>query len=195
MKRIAAVVAGSVLALVTGVQALGVSDVIEWNSGYFVPSAGETYNSPYYRWYNEDWGWQHSVIGGTFTTASLSISAFDVDAGAATSAEWDEIWVKDDGSWVSLGYLAGANNIYSYTTFNLGAGLFDDIANGLEVWIDIDKYSTSRRWAVTLAKSVLSLDGGFIPDPNPNPQVPEPMSLAMIAVGLVAVAGYRRRRA
>ena len=40
----------------------------------FLPTR-QKYDTPYYRWYNEDWSWQHSAIASGFTTATLRISA------------------------------------------------------------------------------------------------------------------------
>ncbi len=168
-----------------------ITDIAQSPTGYFVPDSASTYDSPYYRWYGEDWGWQHNAYTG-FTTATLSISAFDVDNENPSYAygEHDLIEVFDSGSWISLGELNGASDIYSYTTFNLGNSLFDDIATGLQVRLIID--SANVGWAVTLAKSVLSLDDGTIPDPNPNP-TPEPSTLALAALGLAGAFCLRRK--
>ena len=177
-------------------QAVPVTDTIQAPTGFFVPLPSQTYDPGYYRWANEDWGWNHNAMAAGFTTATLSISAFDVDAGGGANPQFDEIFVWDNGVQTSLGYLSGGNNIYSYTTFNLGANLFDDIAAGLQVFMDIDKFNSG--WAVTLAKSVISVDGAPIPNPNPGggAGVPEPASLAiwsLIGLGFVGV-GWRRRR-
>jgi hypothetical protein len=168
-------------------------DVVEYNTEFFTPP-GVTTGSPYYRWFNEDWGWKHTAIGGTFTTANLSISAYDVDYSVGPEGEHDIIYVKESGSWVKVGELAGSNNIWSYTTFSLGSQFFDEIAAGLEVRIDIDSTHTYNDWAVALAKSVLSLDGGQLPDPNPGSKVPEPGTLLLLGFGLIGIAGYGRKK-
>lgn len=147
-------------------------------------------SSPYYRWYNEDWGWTHGVIGGTITSATLNISAWDVDANAATDPEVDKIYAWDNGVKTYIGDLAGANGIWSYTTFTLGSNFYDDIAAGLQVWIDIDTTHTTQFWAVALAKSALSVDGGIIPNPNPTP---EPTSMLLIVSGLAGLAIFRKK--
>lgn len=167
-------------------------DVVEAPTGFFAPDNTQLFNAPYYRWYNEDWSWQHSAIGGAFTTASLNISAWDVDA---SSGEVDNIYALDNATWTLLGSLAGLDNDWGYTTFNLGANFFDDIAGGLQVFIDIDSTHNFDNWAVSLAKSVLSLDGGVLPDPDPNPtpSVPEPSTFVLMGAGLAGVAMLRKR--
>lgn len=187
--KIAALLAASVLGL-SQAYAVPVTDTRDAsNAGpntYFVPTDGQKSDSPYYRWNGDDWGWAHGAIGGTITSATLNISAFDVDA----PAEVDKIWALDSGTWVDLGSLAGNNNIWAFSNFNLGSNFFDDIATGLQVKIGID--TNDDGWAVTLAKSSLSVDGGTLPPPVPG--VPEPETYAMMLAGLAAVGAIARRR-
>ena len=188
MKKILFVVLGMLLMFGTLANAAVTTDVIQYPTGYFVDVDANKYDSPYYRWYGDDWGWTHNAIGGSITSATLNISAFDVDY---SYGERDAIYAYDDGTKTLLGYLAGGNDIWSYTTFALGASFYNDIASGLMVWMEID--STDDGWAVTLAKSALSIDGGTLPNPNPNP-VPEPATLLLFGVGLVGVGIARRLR-
>jgi hypothetical protein len=186
---IACAVAASVIG--GAVQAAGITDTIE-NSYYFVPTDAQKYDSPYYRSWDQDWEWQHNAIASSFTTASLNISAFDVDY----PSERDDIYAKDEGVWVLLGQLTGTSDTWSYgNSFNLGSNFFDEIATGLEVMIDID-VSTRGSWIVTLGKSTLSLDGGGLPPPTPGTgnAVPEPATWAMMIMGFGAMGSVIRRR-
>lgn len=166
------------------------TDTIEYGSGYFVPDVASTYNSPYYRGASEDWSWTHNAITESFTTASLSISAFDVDY---SSGELDSIFAYDGTDFIFLGYLEGVNDQYSYTTFTLGSQFFEQISLGLQVFINIDV--NDEGWYVTLAKSVLTTDGADLPpvDPGVSP-VPVPAAAPLLLAGLGALGFAARRR-
>ena len=103
MKYFAGAIAASIIA-VTGASQAATLDVVQYPTGYFAPDEAATYDLPFYRGYGEDWGWSHGVIANAFTSATLSISAFDVDY---SSGEVDEIYVMNDGSWELLGTLVG----------------------------------------------------------------------------------------
>jgi hypothetical protein len=191
--RIMLLVVGLLLALSSAAYAVPAVDVAEYPTGYFVDVDANKYNAPYYRWVGDDWGWTHNAVATPFTTATLSISAFDVDNEGVDSF-WEkdliEAYDTDSTSWLLLGELAGASDIWSYTTFVLPNSLFNEIVSGLQVRMIID--STNSGWAVTLAKSVLSLDEGQIPDPEPG-AVPEPSTFLLLGAGLAGL-GYLRRR-
>lgn len=168
------------------------TDVLQFPVDYFVPDEGSTYNSPYYRWFDEDWGWTHNTLGPSFTSAELYISSWDVDW---ESGEVDVISAYDvaTSSWLTLGTLKGATDAWSYTTFVLDPVLYDDVAAGLQVHMDIDSTNDWARWAVTLAKSVLTVDGGTVPAPDPSPVVPEPATLSLIGIGVLSLIRVKRK--
>ena len=173
-------------------QAATITDTVQAPTGFFVPTDAQKTAQPYYRGENQDWGWTHGAIAGTITSATLNISAYDVDYDANDPrSEIDNIYAYVDGVKTLLGHLDGGNNIYSFTTFTLGSNFFDDIANGLQVFVDIDSANTGL-WDLTLAKSSLSIDGGELPPAAPG--VPEPASWAMFIAGFGAIGGSLRRR-
>jgi hypothetical protein len=196
-KMLLLILLGMIFAFSSIVYAAPVVDVIQTPTGFFVPTDAQKYDSPYYRWNGENWDWTHGALGTAYTTATLNISAFDVDWSSSPSGEHDliQVWNNTGSSWLTLGELAGATDVWSYTTFDLttaGTDLSDEIAAGLKVQIIIDSTNTGS-WAVTLAKSSLSLDGGTIPGPGPG-AVPEPATMLLLGSGLVGLAGFARRR-
>ena len=185
--KMTAMISASLLALSVGqAQAAAFTDTVEAPTGFFVPDDSLKTSSPYYRGFGEDWGWTHGAIGGAIATASLNISAYDVDA----PREVDNIYALDSGVWTLLGSLAGSNNAWEFTTFALGANFFDDINTGLQVKIEID--ALNDNWFVALGKSSLSVDGGGLPTPVPG--IPEPETYAMLLAGLAAMGVVARRR-
>lgn len=158
---------------------------------YWVPTDAQKYDDPYYRGFGEDWGWTHGAIAGTHSSASLNVSAFDVDA----PREVDQIqaYDTDTTSWITLGPLAGGNNIWSFTNFNLDLGTWQNEINlGLAVRMLISVGSGESGWIVTLAKSTLEVDGGTLPPPTPG-QVPVPAALWLFAPALMGFLGLRRK--
>ena len=171
-----------------------VADSVQTPTDVFVPTDARKFDAPFYRAMDQDWGWTHGAILGSFTTASLNISAFDVDAppqiGTGFVGEIDKVYAMDSGTWVYLGDLQGANNVWAFSNFVLGSNFFDDIGTGLQVKIDID--TTGEGWLVTLAKSSLEVDNGALPSPVPG--VPEPATYALMLAGLAVVGAIARRR-
>lgn len=170
------------------------SDVKEFNTGYFVPDEASTYDYPYYRWAGDDWGWTHTAISeAVVTEATLYISAWDVDADDSYSPEVDMIFAydTDTSAYIQLGSLAGNGDAWGYTTFVLPTVLYNEISGGLQVWMNIDVNSDG--WAVTLAKSVLTVNGGYVPPPAPG-AVPEPATALLFGCGIIGLAAAGRRK-
>ncbi len=193
-KRIAILLVFSLLfAFAAIAQATVYTDVIQSPTGYFVPTDAQKYNSPYYRWWNQDWGWTHNALSGivtSITSATLNISSFDVDS----PYEVDKVYIfnNDTSNWDYLGTLVGQTDQWSYDTFNLASQYFDEILAGLQVKVDIDTTHTSNYWALTLAKSAISIDGSSIPGPQPG-QVPIPGAVLLFAPGLAGLAVIRKK--
>jgi len=181
------------------VSAVMVLDTIDASSGqadtYFVPGAGLESTIPYFRYQGQDWDWQHNAIATPFTTATLSISAWDVDNPSSIMGRPDEIdeiqaYNNQSMAWETVGVLEGSTDSFSFTTFNLGMSWFDEIASGLMVQILIDQ-NNSNYWGVSLAKSVLSLDDAPLPNPNP---VPVPAAIWLFGSALLGMLGFGRRK-
>jgi len=174
---------------------------------YFSDTADTSGSNPYYRWWNEDWGWTHNAIAGAFTTISLDIGAYDIDypsCGIASYCEEDAIEVYNGTSWTNVGLLSGADSTWSFTGFNLAGYSWAQaqVNAGLQVRIDIDSTNTSnsRFWAVLLSKSVLNVDGGTqecspVPGVPCTPAgVPEPSSTGLLILGLGLLGLTRLKR-
>lgn len=190
--------------LASTVTSAGVVDVVDAlspasnaNPNYFVPGGAQPFDIPYFRYTGQDWGWKHNAILGTYATATLSISAYDVDNPSSVSGidnEIDEIygWETSTSSWDLIGTLAGSTDTYSFTTFNLGSSWADEISSGLMVSILIDQLDTVY-WGVSLAKSVIATDGEGPGDPNPGAEVPVPAAAWLFGSALLGFVGFRRK--
>lgn len=190
-------------AIASTVASAGVVDVVDAlspasnaNPNYFVPGAAATTSSPYYRYRaGSGWQWKHNAITGAYTTAALSISAYDVDAppqvGSLGEIDLIQGYETSTNTWETIGSLAGANDIYSFTTFNLGSSWADEIGLGLALRILIDQ--NDEGWAVALAKSVIATDGAGPGNPNPGSEVPLPAAAWLFGSALLGFVGFRRK--
>ena len=186
------VVVGVMLAAFSGTVAQASTiDIKEYPTGYFTASQSSTYDAPYYRWFNEDWGWTHGGVDAPTTSATLFISAWDVDA---SQGEVDNIYAYLGNTKTLLGSLKGLNDNWGYTTFNLDINIWGaELVSGLRVWMDIDSTHNSNTWAVALAKAVVTIDGGTPPPPNPGGVPDGGATLALLGGALMGLGVLRRK--
>jgi hypothetical protein len=177
-----------------------ITDVQDYSNNtpteYFVDIDANKYNFPYYRGQTQDWGWVHNALAGSWTTATLEISAFDVDF---DFGEQDTISAWDGAGWTVLGNLAGANDQWQFTTFDLSSygWAAAQIATGLQLSMNID--AANAGWIVTLGKSTLSLDGGSqtcVPTPGVPcvASTPIPAAVWLFGTGIAGLIGFGKRK-
>lgn len=198
MKLLAKFIAVSAVVACGMTQATPITDVQDHSNNvageYFVDTDANKFNSPFYRGRNDDWGWMHNAIAGTFSSINLQVSAFDVDYAAG---ERDYIEIFDGLAWVGIGDLLGTNSAWEFTNFNLGGFSWaqTQVNNGLKVRMNID--TADEGWIVTLGKATLSVDGGS-QQCVPTPGIPCTSTVSAPGVvglfGLGAFALLMRRR-
>jgi hypothetical protein len=177
--------------------AITVVDMVDHSSGqpgtHFLPPATSPGASPYYRYYNQDWGWTHNFgpLPSSVNSATLAIRAFDVDYGESHVIDLDG---------VVLGKLRFGNDYsWSSTTFNLGAGALAQLMDGFAA-LSMNIASNPITGAVTLGNSTLTVNYEPVASPGPGPgpgpgnPIPAPGALALAFLGSGVVGWLSRRR-
>jgi len=139
------------------------STAVDFDGTWFIPPDVILDHSPYYRGMWEDWGWTHSLKGQEpnnalgIESATLEISAWDVDVNDPEGAEIDIIYADD----VELGALNDTDGRnWGTTTFELPPAVLQRLwADGeLYVYIDIDTIRDFTGQRVTLGYAILTVN-------------------------------------
>jgi len=170
---------------------------------WFLPSGtSPSHDSLYYRYFNQDWDWDHAVtyLGDpspdasgvrTLLSGTLTVYAWQAD-------EADRIIA--DGT--ALGNLqqppAGFPDTWTTKVFNLAAILADLEDGMLDVDIDIDTGITGS--GVIVGWSQLSVTYRWDwyeqdpePEPEPEPVIPAPGAVVLASIGAGLIGWLRRR--
>ena len=165
-------------------------------ASWFLPAAiPPGYTPPWYRYLNQDWGWDHGVTympdpcpSGTgvfsFLSGTLEVHAWGVN-------DEDPTLIYGDG--VLLGPLQPqppGNNTWTTTTFTLSPAFLQAyLADGdLDVWMDIDSLWSGS--GVILDWASLTIDYQW----ECVPAVPVPGGVVLAGIGTGLLGWVRRRQ-
>lgn len=137
-------------------------------------------------------------------SGSMTIQAWDIDASDVmevffnfgSSREYAGTLSGSDGGNVSTWNTAAANGTtaslggWSLTTFNFSTGLLNALTNSSGFYLELDVQNAASSWAAVIDYATIRLD--FEPGAPLNP-VPEPTTMLLMALGLIGIAGARKR--
>jgi hypothetical protein len=185
----------SMIMIAGGVASAGITvvDVVDYSNGgantYFLPPVTDPKTDPpYYRWWDDDWGWTHTFSPPnpapvSINWATLEIEAYDVDPGVDPEIDL----IRGDGDWLEAKHsLNDMDEAWKITVFNLDASALSRLMDGtMIISMDIDSTHITDSWAVTLRFSKLTVNYDLIPAPG---------AVFLTGVGTGLVGLLRRRK-
>jgi hypothetical protein len=162
---------------------------------FLAPGFSPGYTPPFYRYFDQDWGWDHDVMfdpspgpGAIFTllSASLTVHAWQVDEPDLITADGTDL-----GNLVSQP--TGLDG-WTTTTSDLAAILGDLTEGHLDVSMNINVPEGSSGVLLDWAKLCVTYEWVVPEVPPPPPVVPSPGSVVLAGIGTGLIGWLRRRR-